>query len=134
MASAGTPDGELVGRAGIDLSAVLEHPAPAPSVQDAIHFTYDDHQAGTAMQDAPGQPNRIRAIRTRDAKYAFYFDPRGRKPTEYELYDLERDPLETENLLGVRSGAPRSPAAAALHRELRERLELAMDECQTAAN
>ncbi|HKH13155.1 MAG TPA: sulfatase-like hydrolase/transferase [Solirubrobacterales bacterium] len=131
MAAAGAPDGELVGRAGVDLSAVLEHPAPAPSVQDAIHFTYDDHQAGTAMQDAPGQPNRIRAIRTRDAKYAFYFDPRGRKPTEYELYDLERDPLETENLLGVRSGAPRSPAARELHRELAERLDLAMEECRT---
>ena len=42
---------------------VLDHPSPAPSVQDAIHFTYDDHQAATAMQDAPGQPNRIRAVR-----------------------------------------------------------------------
>jgi choline-sulfatase len=134
MAARGTPDGELAERAGIDLSPVLEHPAPAPSVQDAIHFTYDDHQAGTAMQDAPGQPNRIRAIRTRDAKYAFYFDPRGRKRTEYELYDLERDPLETENLLGVRSGAPRSPAAREIHRSLGERLDEAMRECRTAPN
>jgi choline-sulfatase len=134
IAARGTPDGELARRAGIDLSPVLDHPAPAPSVQDAIHFTYDDHQAGTAMQDAPGQPNRIRAIRTRDAKYAFYFDPRRRKRTEYELYDLERDPLETENLLGVRSGAPRSPAAREIHRSLCERLDEAMRECRTAPN
>jgi choline-sulfatase len=134
MAAAGSPDGELAGRAGVDLSPVLDHQAPAPSVQDAIHFTYDDHQAGTAMQDAPGQPNRIRAIRTRDAKYAFYFDPHGRKSTEYELYDLERDPLETENLLGVRSGVPRSSAAGALHRELGERLDQAMAESRTAPN
>ena len=134
MAEVGTPDGELAARAGVDLSPVLEHPAPSPSVQDAIHFTYDDHQAGTAMQEAPGQPNRIRAIRTRGAKYAFYFDPTGRERTEYELYDLERDPLETENLLGVRSGAPRSPGARALHRELSERLELAMREAGTAPN
>jgi choline-sulfatase len=134
MAAAGTPDAALAAGAGVDLSPVLEHSAPAPSVQDAIHFTYDDHQAGTAMREAPGQPNRIRAIRTRDAKYAFYFDPNGRERTEYELYDLERDPLETENLIGVRSGAPRSPSAGALHRELRERLDEAMRECRTAEN
>jgi hypothetical protein len=121
----------LAQRAGAVLSPVLEHPAPADSVQDAIHFTYDDHQAATAMQNAPGQPNRIRAIRTRDAKYAFYFDPEGSARTEYELYDLVRDPLEVENLLGVRTGEPRSPTAGKLHSELRERLDRAMDECRT---
>ena len=131
MAAAATPDAELMGRAGIDLSPVLEHPAPAPGVQDAIHFTYDDHQAATATQDAPGQPNRIRAIRTRDAKYAFYFDPSGEAATEYELYDLERDPLETENLLGVRTGEPASPPAGKLRSELAERLDQAMDRCHT---
>jgi choline-sulfatase len=134
MAARGTPDGELAGRAGVDLSPVLDNQAPAPSVRDAIHFTYDDHQAGTSMQDAPGQPNRIRAIRTRDAKYAFYFDPSGRKPTEYELYDLERDPLETENLLGVRTGTPRSRAAGELQRDLGEQLEAAMEECHTTGD
>jgi arylsulfatase A-like enzyme len=118
--------------AAVDLSPVLEHPAPAPSVQDAIHFTYDDHQAGTAMQNAPGQPNRIRAIRTADAKYARYFDPSGRAGSEYELYDLERDPLETENLLDVRSGQPASPQAGRLRRELAERLDVAMSACATA--
>ena len=96
-----------------------------------MHFTYDDHQAATALTEAPGQPNRIRAIRTPNAKYAFYFDPEGRRPTEHELYDLERDPLEVENRLEVRSGRPRDPAAAALRRELAERLDLAMEECGT---
>jgi choline-sulfatase len=134
MASAATPDGDLARRAGANLSPVLDHASPAPTVQDAVHFTYDDHQAATAMQNAPGQPNRIRAIRTRDAKYAFYFDPSGRRATEYELYDLERDPLETENLLEVRSGAARSPAARSLHRELSEQLDEAMRECQTVPN
>jgi arylsulfatase A-like enzyme len=132
MAASANPDAELAQRAEVALSHVLDHPSPAPSVQDAIHFTYDDHQAATAMQDAPGQPNRIRAIRTRDAKYAFYFDPEGHGQTEYELYDLERDPLEVENLLGVRTGEPCSVAAGALHAELSERLDQAMAECRTA--
>jgi len=96
LAAAGAPPRELLERASVDLSAVLDHPAPAPSVRDAVHFTYDDHQAATATQDAPGQPNRIRAIRTPTAKYAYYFDPRGHAANEYELYDLERDPLAVE--------------------------------------
>jgi choline-sulfatase len=98
---------------------------------DAIHFTYDDHQAGTATQDAPGQPNRIRAVRTAGAKYAVYFDPSRRAAPEYELYDLVEDPLETRNLLGVRTGIPSAPRARALRDELAARLERAMREAGT---
>ncbi len=132
LAKAAAPERGALGRAPIDLAAVTEHAAPAASVRDAVHFTYDDHQAGTAMTEAPGQPNRIRAIRSPTSKYAFYFDPAGRRATEYELYDLERDPLEVNNLLDVRTGQPRDASAAALHRELAERLEGAMKECGTA--
>ena len=107
---------------------MLEHPAPAPSVQDAIHFTYDDHQAATALQEAPGQPNRIRAMRTADAKYAIYFDPEGKAPNEYELYDLERDPDEVDNLLGVRTAEPEGAAAEALRSRMAERLADSMVE------
>jgi choline-sulfatase len=131
LADVAEPERERLGRASVDLSAVTEHPAPQPSVRDAVHFTYDDHQAGTALTEAPGQPNRIRAIRTADAKFAFYFDPEGRRDTEYELYDLERDPLEVENLVDVNSGESRN-GAAARRRELAERLEVEMERCGTA--
>ncbi len=131
LAAASDPRARGEGNA-VDLSPVTDHAAPAPSVQDAIHFTFDDHQAGTATRNAPGQPNRIRAIRTERGKYAVYFDPDGRARSEYELYDLERDPLEVENLVDVRNGDPRTNAAGALQRELDERLELAMSDCETA--
>ena len=131
LADAATPDREPLRRVPVALTPVTDHDAPAASVRDHVHFTYDDHQAATALTEAPGQPNRIRAIRTPNAKYAFYFDPEGRRPMEYELYDLERDPLEVENLLDVRTGRPREPKAAALQGELWERLDVAMEECGT---
>ena len=67
-------------------------------------FTYDDHQAGTAFQDAPGQPNRIRCVRDARWKYAVYLDPAGKAAPEYELYDLESDPDEALNLVDKRTG------------------------------
>jgi arylsulfatase A-like enzyme len=128
--AAGTPDGELAARAGVDLSPVLEHPPPSPRFRKPSTSPTTTTRPERPCR-RPGQPNRIRAIRTRDAKYAFYFDPTGRARTEYELYDLQRDPLETENLFGVRTGAPRSPAARTLHSELSDRLDEAMRECGT---
>ena len=132
LAHAAAPARETLSLAPVDLSPVTDHEAPEASVRDAVHFTYDDHQAATAMTEAPGQPNRVRALRSTTAKFAFYFDPAGRRPSEYELYDLERDPLEVHNLIGVRSGQPSDAAAAALHSDLAERLEAAMQECGTS--
>ncbi len=122
---------------GHDLTPILSHASPVlehtarPSVRDSVHFTYDDHQAGTAMQEAPGQPNRVRAIRTDTAKYAVYFDPDGRERSEYELYDLDDDPHEERNLLDARSGLPRTRRADVLRRELADALEAEMAVCHT---
>jgi arylsulfatase A-like enzyme len=94
---------------GHDLGPVLR--GEQPGVRDAVLFTYDDHQAGTAFQEAPGQPNRIRCVRDARWKYAVYVDPTGQEPAEYELYDLETDPDEAVNLVGVRTGVGRTEAA-----------------------
>ncbi len=137
LAHHASPEREAVERSEVDLRALVEHPSPAPSVRGSVHFTYDDHQAATAQVDAPGQPNRVRCIRDERMKYAVYLDPRGRAAPEYEMYDLERDPEEADNLVDHRSGEPRNPAARADRDRLAETLaaqmaDLGTDELLTA--
>ena len=91
-------------------------------MRESIHFTYDDHQAGTAFKNVSGQPNRIRAVRDKQMKYAVYFDPSGEAEPEFELYDLERDPLEVDNL------AESAPGRRA---EMAEQLAAVAAECGT---
>ena len=111
---------------GCDLGPLLRGESSA--VRDSVLFTYDDHQAGTALQDNPGQPNRLRVVRDERFKYAVYLDPFGRAAPEYEMYDLETDPLEAHNLLEVRGGRARSPSHESERRRLAERLaELCRD-------
>ena len=131
MAADAAPERERVERSPVDLGQVLEHEAPAETVQEAVHFTYDDHQAATALTEAPGQPNRVRAIRTATHKYAFYFDPDGERPSEYEMYDLQRDPTEIHNLLHVHWGTTRDAADSRVHIDLKERLDTAMEEARS---
>ncbi len=118
--------------AGIDFGPLTEHPAPSDSVQESLHFTYDDHQAGTAMADAPGQPNRVRCVHDGRRKYAVYLDPEGRRAAEHEMYDLDRDPEERRNLLDVRSGEARSASDRPLREEMGECLAAAMADLGTA--
>ena len=133
LAHGAAPERESLQRAAVDFDPLVGHPAPARSVQEEIHFTYDDHQAATALQDVPGQPNRVRAVRTARHKYAFYFDPSGRAPTEHELYDLERDPDEARNLVDRSSGEPLDAADRSVREELSERLDALMAAHGTAS-
>lgn len=111
---------------GRDLGPLLR--AETASVRDAVLFTYDDHQAGTALQNGAGQPNRLRCVRDERWKYAVYLDPSRRAAPEYEMYDLAEDPNETRNLLDRRSGRARSASHEPDRRRLSRRLaELCRD-------
>ena len=112
----------------------LDHPAPAPSVQDAIHFTYDDHQAGD--RDA----GRARAAEPRPR------DPHARREVR-ALLRPERPGAERVRALRPRARSARDPTTwsasatarragtgrVALRAELAERLDQAMAESGTAA-
>ncbi len=132
LAHHAAPERDVLDRASVDLGAVTDHPFPAGSVQEAIHFTYDDHQAGTASQEAPGQPNRVRSVRSARHKYSIYFDPAREAPTEHEMYDLERDPEERRNLLELRTGEPLDGADAGARDDAVEQLRAEMERCRTA--
>lgn len=132
LARHAAPERDALERAAVDLGPVLGRTAPADSVRDSVHFSYDDHQAGTAQADAPGQPNRVRCVREARMKYATYLDPAGRAAPEHEMYDLENDPNEIHNLLDHRTGEPLSPADRPERDRLAEVLKAQMEELGTA--
>ena len=87
-------------------------------------FTFDDMHPGTGLvpEVLPGAPGRIRCIRERRFKFARYFDAEGRHPTEYEMYDLEADPHELENLAHPAHPRYDDPATAEERSRLAEKL------------
>ncbi len=114
---------------GRDLGPLLR--GTEETVRDAVLFTYDDHQAGTAFQNVSGQPNRIRCVRDDRWKYALYLDPAGLTAPEYEMYDLETDPDEALNLVDKNTGRGRTRSAEVERRRLHERLLQACAESGT---
>jgi len=76
---------------------VLNPKAKPP--QKYIVFTYDDYQSGQPQGPYPGPLNHIISIREERYKLAKYYDEsRAGGPYQWEMYDLETDPLETRNL------------------------------------
>lgn len=107
----GVPEPEQYGFKGRDLTPVLSN--PQASVQEVLHFTYDDDPFPVEGADC------IRAIVEQDWKYAIYYDPFTGSPTEYEMYDLARDPLEMTNLAHAAHATPATEVERArLHRRL----------------
>ncbi len=110
LAHCATPDMKAVEETGVDLSPIAGNEG-SESVRDHVLFTYDDHQSGTALQEAPGQPNRVRCVFDGRWKYAVYLDPEQVVAPEYECYDLEEDPDEVVNLVDRSTGRGRTPEA-----------------------
>jgi choline-sulfatase len=118
---AGSSEPERYGFKGRNLTPILSD--PKASVQDVLHFTYEDDVFPVKGADC------IRAIVERDWKYAVYFDPFTGAPIEYELYDLANDPLEMTNLAHA---THHTPAADAQRARLHRRLSDVMRACGTA--
>jgi arylsulfatase A-like enzyme len=69
-------------------------------VDSVIHGS--DGKGPVSLQRGPvKQPNHVRAVRTHDFKLVRYFDPSGREPQEWEMYDLLGDAIEANNLVQV---------------------------------
>jgi choline-sulfatase len=117
----GVPEPQQYGLKGHDLSPILSD--TSASVQDVHHFTYEDDVFPVKSA------NFIRAIVEENWKYAVYYDPFTGAPTEYELYDLARDPLEMRNLA---HGAHSTPASEAERARLHRRLWDVMSDYGTA--
>ncbi len=118
------PDGEI--REGVLFITDDEITAPLPpsrtaqekhsyeefAVYQAVVETVREGRHGKGRVDlSPGavkQPNHVRCVRTRDYKLARYFDPAGRAPQEWEMYDLRDDPNEAVNLVEVAASPPQA--------------------------
>lgn len=84
---------------GVDYSKLVLNTSVRPAqVQDYVVFTYDDFQSGQDMGPYPTPPNHIVGIREERYKLAEYYDIDGKVPSQWEMYDLLKDPLETKNL------------------------------------
>lgn len=103
------------GITGKDLSPIVYNPDLQDQIRTEVLFTFDDFRLEHDRPSAVYAANRIRCIRTKEWKYARYFDGDSSYKEEYEMYDLVNDQLETNNLAY-------DPGYAEQRRELAEML------------
>lgn len=116
----GAPESARAPWQGVDYSGQVLDADPSRPPQDYVVFTWDDWQAGQANGPYLPPPNHIVAIRERRWKLAEYYDSDGVVPSQWEMYDLEGDPLERTNLAW--EGYTRTPEQEAEYLRLRAKL------------
>jgi len=119
---AGAPKSARADWQGVDYSKLVLDPSQEGSAQDYIVFTYDDYQSGQKSPPYPKPPNHIVSIREGRWKLARYYDTAKLNPKrpQWEMYDLETDPEETENI--AHPGYQRSPTQERQLQRLKRRL------------
>lgn len=114
------PDAARAAWQGVDYSSILLDPQ-AQGVQDYTVFTYDDWQSGQPNPPYPKPPNHIISFREERYKFGEYYDTSGQQPTQWEMYDMLTDPLETKNL--AYEGYARTPEEQTEYERLSAKLE-----------
>ncbi|HEU0298277.1 MAG TPA: sulfatase-like hydrolase/transferase [Longimicrobium sp.] len=115
------PQGVRAEWQGVDYASNVLHPRKAKAPQDYVVFTWDDWQAGQPNPPYLPPPNHIVSIREERWKLAMYYDAAGQVPSQWEMYDLKKDPLERKNLAA--EGYRRTRRQEAEFRRLRRKLE-----------
>ena len=83
---------------GVDYSRNVLNPETARQPQPYVVFTWDDWQAGQSSGPYLGPPNHIVSIREQRWKLAKYYDITGQVQSQWEMYDLLKDPPEMRNI------------------------------------
>lgn len=91
------PDSARTDWQGVDYSCLVRNPNNRP-VQDYVVFTFDDFQSGQPNGPYPQPPNHIVSIIERRYKLAEYYDVDKQERSQWEMYDILRDPDELCNL------------------------------------
>ena len=130
---AAAPSASGCGRGGRPRRRSLEHPRRRRASRTRSTSPTTTTRRRPRSQEAPGQPNRVRASAPQRGKYAVYFDPEGQGAGRVRAVRPRARSRRATNLVDRTSGEPRDAAARRLRAELGDRLETLMSANGTAS-